>query len=67
MIDINCPHCEAVQMDCHNGGDPGEWWHTDNIPEGEVRINCDHCNNEFIVVCNWEPNFEGRKITSEDL
>lgn len=66
MSDINCPHCGEAQRDCHNGGDPGPWWSSNAIPDGEIRFNCDWCNEEFIIVIEWSPTFEAREIGEDD-
>ncbi len=66
MSDIECPHCGVEQSDIHNGGDPGPWWSTHCIPDGEVEHECDDCSKSFIVDCDWTPTFSSRKITDED-
>lgn len=65
-MDIQCPHCDHIQSDAHNGGDPGEWWHDQYIPDGECEIECDACRKEFIVVISWEPNFRAKRADEED-
>jgi hypothetical protein len=51
-------------MDNHNGGDPGEWWNDEYIPDGDCEHDCDSCGKEFIVRVSWSPSFEG--ITTEE-
>jgi hypothetical protein len=59
--DVVCPYCQHVQSDCTNGGDPGPWWHTDYIPDGECETACDSCRMIFVVRCEWNPSFETAK------
>ena len=65
MADIICPHCNATQSDCHNGGDPGDWWGDQYMPDGDCEVECDSCDKPFIVVVSWTPSFEG-KMPEED-
>lgn len=54
-----CPHCEKVQSDCTNGGDHGEWWHNEFIPDGDCETECDGCRKPFVVRVDWTPRFTG--------
>ena len=54
-----CPHCGEIQSDMSNGGDPGEWWFSEYIPDGECETECDLCRKSFIVRIDWTPCFEG--------
>ena len=58
MSDVKCPHCEEVQSDMHNGGDPREWWNNEYVPDGNCETICDHCDKEFTVRVSWSPSFE---------
>lgn len=55
--EIKCPFCGTIQSDCTNGGDPGEWWNSSYIPDGQCDTKCDSCKKEFTVKCDWSPNF----------
>jgi hypothetical protein len=51
---VICPHCDAEQGDCHNGGDPGVWWTKD---ETQFLVRCDECNKSFHVEASWTVSF----------
>lgn len=52
-----CPSCGEEVPDIHNGGDPAAWWHSENIPDGNVKHKCHSCNQEFRVEISWSPTF----------
>lgn len=59
-----CPHCDAIQSDCTNGGDPGEWYNDKYLPDGDCETECESCRKAFVVRVSWTPCFEG--MTKED-
>jgi len=62
-----CPHCDKVQSDCTNGGDPGEWYHDQYIPDGDCETECTNCRREFVVRVDWTPTFTGITLEDADL
>jgi phage terminase large subunit GpA-like protein len=60
-----CPHCGHEQSDISNGGDPGEWWNDQYIPDGYCYTNCETCRKEMVIEVEWEPTF--KCILPEDI
>lgn len=61
LQEIECPHCYKDQDDCTNGGDPGEWWENQYIPDGLLETECDGCGEKIEIIISWNPSFEAVK------
>ena len=53
-LQIKCPFCGF----CVNTNEPGDWWNSKYIPDGDLHMNCDICNKPFVVRISWEPSFQ---------
>ncbi len=52
-----CPNCSTEVPDHDNGGDPANWWNSDNIPECHLKHTCHDCGQQFRINVTWSPTF----------
>ena len=60
ILQPECPYCEK-EMGL-NFDEPGQWCHSENIPDGSFKENCNECGKEVVVISDWSPNFDTEKV-----
>jgi len=60
-----CPYCGKEQSDHTNGGDPGEWWKSKYIPDGDLIVECDECHKDFDLNVEWTASFTSERRLNE--